>query len=72
MTPWILPETVEIGGIEYEINTDFRDVLEIIGYLTDPDESEYVRWRIAIALFYIGDIPQEHQYEAMQYLTNIF
>lgn len=70
MTSWSLPETAEIGGDVYEINTDFRDILEIIRYLADPDESEYVRWRIAIALFYIGDIPQEYQSEAMQYLSS--
>lgn len=69
MNPWILPETAEIGGMVYELHTDFRDVMEILGYLNDPDRPEYLRWRIAIALFYEGDIPQENQYEAMQYLS---
>ena len=69
MTPWALPETAEIGGVIYDLNTDYRDILEIMGYLNDPDEPEYLRWRIAIALFYEGNIPQEHQIEAMQYLS---
>ena len=70
MTPWSLPETAEIGGATFEINTDFRDILEILGCLSDPETPEYLRWRIAIALFYVGDIPLEHQSEAMQYLSS--
>ena len=49
MTPWVLPETAEIGGTVYELHTDYRDILEIIGYLNDPDRPEYLRWQIAIA-----------------------
>jgi len=70
MTPWKLPESVDIGGTVYEINTDFRDILEIMGYLNDPDTPEYLRWQIATALFYEGDIPPEHQKEAMEYLAS--
>lgn len=69
MTPWKLPESVEFGGTVYELNTDFRDILEIMGYLNDLDTPEYLRWQIAIALFYEGEIPREHQQEAMEYLA---
>ena len=69
MTPWELPETATIGGTVYELHTDFRDVLEILQYMNDPDQPEYIRWRIAIALFYDGEIPQEHHREAMEYLS---
>ena len=69
MTPWQLPETAVIGGNEYEINTDFRDVMDVIKVLTDPDRLEYTRWLTAIALFYEGEIPKEHEYEAMEYLS---
>lgn len=70
MTPWILPESTQIGGVAYTLNTDYRDILEIMGYLDDPDTPEYLRWQIAIALFYEGDIPVEHQQEAMEYLAS--
>lgn len=69
MTPWKLPQTAEISGRVYQLNTDFRDILEIMGYLDDPDKPEYLRWRIALALFYDGDIPPEHQQKAMEYLS---
>lgn len=66
---WSLPKTARIGGVEYPINTDFQDVLEIIKYLTDDSRPIYMRWLIAIGLFYDGDIPNEHQQEAMEYLS---
>lgn len=69
MTPWELPETATIGGTVYELHTDFRDILEIMKYLNDPDQPEFMRWRIAIALFYDGEIPQEHHQEAINYLS---
>ena len=69
MTRWKLPQTAEIGGTVYQLNTDFRDILEIIGYLDDPDRPEYLRWQIALALFFEGNIPMEHQQEAMEYLA---
>ncbi len=70
MSPWGLPQTAEIGGVLYDLNTDFRDILEIISYLGDDNQPEYLRWQIAVALFYDGDIPQEHQQQAMEYLAD--
>ena len=69
MNPWELPQTAEIGGKVYQLNTDFRDILEIMGYLDNPDRPVYLRWWIALALFYEGDIPTEHQQEAVEYLA---
>ena len=69
MSLWELPASATIGGAVYSINADYRDVLDIFRYLNDPDRPEYLRWLIAIALFYEGDIPGEHQQEAMEYLA---
>ncbi len=69
MTPWILPETALIGDTEYALNTDYRDILEIMGYLNDPDTPEYLRWQIAVALFFEGDIPAKDMQAAMEYLA---
>lgn len=69
MNPWQLPEQAEIGGKIYDLHTDYRDIMEIMGYLEDPNEPEFLRWQIAIALFYEGEIPPEHQQEAMEYLA---
>lgn len=68
MSTWELPVAADIGGVTYPIHADYRDVLNIFKHLDDPDQPEYVRWRIALALFYEGDIPAEHRKEAMEYL----
>lgn len=69
MTAWELPTRAEIGGKQYEIHADYRDVLEIFSYFENPDLPEYLRWQVALALFYEGQIPNEHQQEAMEYLS---
>lgn len=70
MNGWYLPKTAEFGGKVYSLSTDFRDVLEIISYMTDKKRTEYVRWRIAVGLFYEPEVPEEHLEEAMQYLAD--
>ena len=57
------------GGVSYPIHSDYRDVLEIFSYFDDPDLPEYLKWRIALALFYEGEIPEAHLQEAMVFLT---
>ena len=69
MNAWSLPKSARIGGVDYPINADFRDVLEIISYLTNESKPMFVRWKIAVGLFYEGQIADEHQEEAMQYLA---
>jgi len=69
MDGWSLPKTAEFGGKKYSLNTDFRDVLEIISYLTDKNRTEYIRWRIAVGLFYEPEVPDEYLQDAMLYLS---
>lgn len=69
MNVWSLPVSVDIGGENYSISADFRDVLEIIEILNDQSKPKFLRWQIAIALFYDRDIPAQFQKEAMEYLS---
>ncbi len=71
MSPWELPTTAVIGGREYSLNADFRDILDILHHLEDPDEPEFIRWQIALALFYEehDKMPAKDQQEAMEYLA---
>lgn len=34
---WSLPTSLTIGGVGYAIKTDFRDILKVLGVLSDPD-----------------------------------
>ena len=69
MNLWQLPVTVQLGGQEYHLHTDYRDILEIFSYLEDPDLPEPVRWRIAMGLFYEETVPQEQWQAALDYLA---
>lgn len=62
---WRLPETVRLGDRQQPINTDFRNILRIIGYLNDSSLPEIFRWRIALKLFYGEELLQPDAMEAM-------
>lgn len=70
MMMWGLPKSAEIGGQEYTINTDFRDILEIIGILQDRDKSERIRLLVALSLFYDGfeEMPSDRYEEAVKWM----
>ena len=67
MTGWELPAEAVIGGKTYRIRTDFRDILEIFAWLQDESKPEFLRWYVALALFFEGEIPEEDFPEAAAY-----
>ncbi len=69
MSPWQLPVTAVFGGCTYRLNADYRDILEIIDYLEDPELPEYLRWQIALALFYEEPVAPGHTQAAADYLA---
>lgn len=66
---WDLPRQAELGGFQYQIATDFRDIFEIISYL-QSDEDDDTKSLIALKLFYedFDAIPQEYWQESADYL----
>lgn len=70
MPGWDLPTAAVIGGISYEINTDYRDVLDIIRRLSDPMANARTATYVCLALFYNGfeSMPQKDYEEAAAYL----
>ena len=69
MTGWELPKSAVIGGKTYPIHTDYRDILEIFSWLQDDTKPEFLRWHVALALFYDGEIPEAHIGEAAAYFS---
>lgn len=65
---WELPKSAVIAGKPYDLHTDFRDILEIIGYL-NGDLPEFIRWQVALALFYVQPVEEAAAGEAMRYLA---
>lgn len=64
-----LPVTAQIGGRKYHLNTDFRVVLRVIGYLNDPDLPPVFGWLAALALFYREEVPPQMEAEAAHFLS---
>lgn len=65
MTGWDLPQSIEIGGKQWEIHADFRDILDIIQRLSSKtSESLYV----CLALFYedFENLPEDCFTEALE------
>ncbi len=52
MTGWDLPGAVSVGGVLRPIHGDYRDVLDILARLNDPENAGFLGPYIALALFY--------------------
>lgn len=64
-----LPVQADIGSCTYHLNTDFRVILRIFAALEDRSLPEFLRWQVALRLFYRQRIPRDLQSEAMAYLV---
>lgn len=65
---WELPTTLEVGGIERNIRTDFRDILRILCAFEDPDLEDREKILVCLTVLYedIEEIPSELYQEAME------
>lgn len=70
MTGWDLPVSAEIGGTVYHLHTDYRDILDIIARLSDPNANVRTVMYVCLALFYeeFGQMPEECFGEAAAYM----
>lgn len=47
-----LPETLPVGGVEYPIRTDYRNILQIFEAFQDPELEQTEKWIVAIYLMF--------------------
>lgn len=75
---WEFPTSLNIGGVDYEIRTDYRAVLDLFTALSDPeltDEDEqvtaYMQNRVMLEIMFpdCDNIPLEHMQEALEKVT---
>lgn len=68
MMDYTLPKSFLIGGREYEIRYDFRQVLDICAALEDPELDLKEKAIVACIIFYpeYEEIPPEHLREAVE------
>ena len=63
-----LPTAVEVNGTEYQIRSDYRDILTIIEALSDAELSEEEKAEAMLDIFYPGfaEMPQSDYEEAIK------
>lgn len=62
-----LPESVEVCGVEYKVETDFRAILDIFSILLDKDLNAEEKSVGMLGIFYydFAKMPAEHMTEGM-------
>ena len=55
MEKWSLPKSVKIGDNDIPINADFRNIIQIMLILDEPNLLEEERIEIALEMFYNND-----------------
>lgn len=67
MSIYDLPASVVIGGEEFEIDSDYRTILDIIMAMNDPDLSDEERAFVTLCIFYPDaySLPKEHMEDAV-------
>ena len=64
---WKLPQSIELGGVSYEIRTDFRAVLDILQAMADPELTEEEKTEVLFKILFWDpeEIPVEYLQEAV-------
>lgn len=71
---WEFPTSLNIGGTDYEIRTDYRAVLDLLTALNDPELTDedpqttaYMQSSVILQIMFpqCDDIPMEHVQEAL-------
>ena len=64
---WNLPQSIELGGVSYEIRTDFRAALDILQAMADPELTEEEKTEILFKILFWDpeEIPVEYLQEAV-------
>lgn len=65
---WGLPVSVDVGGTEYAVRTDYRVILDILSAVADPELTGQEKSYVALVAFYpdFEEMPQEVYREALE------
>lgn len=68
MSAWELPESLSLRGSDWKIRTDFRAVLDILKYFSDPEYEPDESWEICLYILYedYENMPIELKQEAAE------
>ena len=64
---WSLPRSIELGGKEYGIRTDFRAILDILRAMSDPELTDEDKTETLLTILFWNpeEIPEEYLQEAI-------
>lgn len=71
---WEFPTSLNVGGVDYEIRTDYRVVLDLFAALSDPELTDldeqmtsYMQSQVIMQIMFpdCDNIPHEHWQEAL-------
>ena len=67
MSAWELPYSLNVGGVDWAIRTDFRAILDILKYFQDPEYEDDERQMICLDILYkdFGNMSPELWQEAL-------
>lgn len=68
MTVWKLPTSLNIGGVDFRIRTDFRDILNILRAFNDPVLLDWMKVNCMLVILFPDwkSIPEENVMEAVK------
>lgn len=68
MSKYDLPNTLNVGGMDYQIRTDFRAILDILCSMNDPELDNTAKNIIMLKILFPNwhEIPQECLVEALE------
>lgn len=69
MYAWELPKSLEINGRDIPIATDYRQILNILVLLKDPEYTPQERWLVALNLFYKEPLKSNEIDEAVEKMS---
>ena len=74
MDRWVLPRSAAIGGRQYKICADYREVLELFELFQDETLPKRLQVRAALELFYeeFETMPPAHHGEAVDWMFRFF
>lgn len=66
MSAWELPTSLSISGVDWQIRTDFRTILDILQYFSNPNYESDEQWEICLRILYrdFEQMPAEQYQEA--------
>ena len=67
MSPWELPVSLRVGGTDYAIRSDFRDVLYLLGIFADPEYEPDEKAAVCLRVMYPDweSIPPQSRQQAL-------